>query len=246
MRNLIHVTAYETSNVRYKVPLVRANGAFAFLIGALLFSVCTYGLAQENNMQSEEEVSGPQIKGFRSAQFGMSDSETLAAINRDFQIQQAIIENQTNDEDRTSSLVATVNEIFRGSEPAQVAYIHGYQHKKLIQINVLWGSPVTAEVNRQALVTTANILRKYFLELGFDPERTVVNTRVDDRVFVVFRSTDEQGRMVLLQLISSQVPAEEGENTEELKPQFQIDSLLLSYIEDVNEPDIFRIEKGDF
>ena len=103
-------------------------------------------------------VGSPQVTGFRSARFGMSESETLDAIRRDFQLQHAQIANQTNDEDRTSSLVATVDELIPGSETAQVAYIHGYKQNKLIQVNVVWGLPVTEEVDPQTLVTTANIL----------------------------------------------------------------------------------------
>lgn len=95
-------------------------------------------------------------------------------------------------------------------------------------------------------MTTANLLRKYFLQQGFDPENTVINTRVDDRVLVVFRATDEQERMVLLQLISSEQPAAESETEGEPEPKFRVDSLLLSYIEDIKAPDIFLIKEGDF
>ena len=71
-----------------------------------------------------------------------------------------------------------------------------------------------------------------------------MNTRVDDSVFIVFRATDALGRMVLLQLISGKVPAAEGE--EEAEPQDRVVSLLLSYIENLKDPDVFRIEKGTF
>ena len=142
--------------------------------------------------------------------------------------------------------MVTVTDIFPGSGPARVVYIHGYKRKELMQINVLWGLPVTEEPDPQALVTTANILRKYFGQLGFDPESTVMNTRVDDSVFIVFRATDEQERMVLLQLISRKVLVAEEEGEEKAEPQDRIVSLWLSYIEDTREPDIFRIEKGTF
>ena len=106
--------------------------------------------------------------------------------------------------------------------------------------------PVTGEPDPKALVTTANILRKYFSQLGFDPGRTVINTRFDDSVFIVFRATDEQERMVLLQLISGKVLVAEGEGEEKAEPQDRVVSLWLSYIEDTRNPDIFRIEKGSF
>ena len=246
MRFRINMTADETPVCGYKMPFVHVNVTLVFLIGVLFFSICTYGLAQELNIDTEEAVSHPKIEGFRSARFGMSESETLAAIQRDIELQDAIVESQTNDEDRTSSLVVTVEDIFPGSTPAQVAYIHGYRQRKLIQVNVLWGLPVSGEANPQTLVTTANLLRNYFLQQGFDPENSVLNARVDDRVLIVFRTTDEQGRMVLLQLISKELLAAEGEPKEELEPRFRVDSLLLSYIENINAPDIFLIKGGDF
>lgn len=215
--------------------------AAAVLTAALTVSVCATALSQQSGF--EESMDSPQVAGFRSARFGMLESETLEAIQRDFQIQPGNISAQTNDGDRTTSLTATVAQIFPGSGPTQVVYIHGYRDGKLIQVNILWGSPGVEDADPQELVTTANLLRNYFIGLGFDPENTVVNTRVDDRVLVVFRAVDEQGRMVLLQLVSTQLPAA-GE--EEADPKFRVASLLLSYIENTRDPDVFQIRKGLF
>ncbi len=219
--------------------------ALAVLAGVPILCVDAESFAALENTTIKEAV-GPQITGFRSALFGMSQSKTLEAIQRDFQLGQEDIVVQPNDEDRTSSLVATVTGLFPGSGPARVVYIHGYKQEKLIQINILWGLPVTEDPDPQALVTTANVIRKYFSALGFAPDRTLINTRLDDSVFVVFRATDERERMVLLQLISRKVPAAEGEGDENDESQDRVASLWLSYIENTKDPDIFRIEKGLF
>ena len=226
-----------------KLPGLVAAACVA-LTGALFLCAGAEGLAQESS--TEKESGAPQVTGFRSARFGMSKSETLKAMQRDFRLRRSDIEEQANDEDRTSSLTATVTDIFPGSGPARVAYVHGYRHKKLIQVNVLWGLPVTEEPDPRALVTTANILRKYFSQLGFDPEDTVMNTRVDDSILIVFRATDEQERMVLLQLISGKVRVAKGEGGDEADLQDRVVSLWLSYVEDIKEPDVFRIEEGMF
>ena len=215
--------------------------AFAVLAGALLLGVGAKSPAQQGHGAGEADR--PEVAGFRSARFGMPISETLEAMQLDFQLGHEDVAARPNDEDKTMSLVATVKDIFPGSGPAQVVYIHGYRQKKLIQVNVLWGAPVTEEPDPQTLVTTANILQKYFHQLGFDAQKTVMNTRVDDGSFIVFRATDEQERMVLLQLLSRKVAAK-GEETAE--PQTQVVSLWLSYIENTRDPDIFRIEKGKF
>ena len=244
MQETVEAIAAEKSMHTVKRSSTLVVSAFITLAGMLLLCTGAEGLAQESN--AGKETDGPQITGFRSARFGMSESETRKAIQRDFQLRRSDVVSEPNDEDRTSSLVVTVTDIFPGSGPARVVYIHGYKKKELIQINVLWGLPVTEEPDPQALVTTANILRKYFSQLGFDPESTVMNTRVDDSVFVVFRATDEQERMVLLQLISGKVPVAEGEREEKVESQNRVVSLWLSYIEKTRNPDIFRIEKGTF
>lgn len=242
MRKTVETAAMDRPVHKIWTPPVLA--ALVALIGAFAVSAGAEGSARES--AAGKETAGPQVAGFRSARFGMSKSETLEAIQRDFQIRREDILEQSNDEDRTSSLVATVTNIFPDSEPAQVVYIHGYKQKKLIQVNILWGSPVTEEPDPKALVTTANVLRKYFGQLGFDPGNTVVNTRVDDGAFIVFRTTDERDRMVLLQLISRKVPGEKREGEEKPEPQDRVVSLWLSYIEDTGNPDVFRIEKGKF
>ena len=244
MRKTFYTAAADRPMHTIRTRPVLVAAALAALIGAFVMSAGAEGSSREGNV--DKETVDPQVAGFRSARFGMSMSETLEAIQHDFQLRREDILEQSNDEDRTSSLVATVTEIFPDSEPAQVVYIHGYRQKKLIQVNILWGSSVTGEPDPQALVTTANILRKYFGQLGFDPGKTVMNTRVDDGAFIVFRATDEQERMVLLQLISRKVPGEEGKGTEKPEPQDRVVSLWLSYIEDTQNPDIFQIEKGKF
>ena len=232
----------------HRTPLVLA-AALAALIGVFFVNAAVQGAAREGD--AVKETAGPRVEGFRSARFGMSMSETREAMQRDFGLGREDIAEQPNDEDRTSSLVATVPDLFPDSDPAQLVYIHGYRQKKLIQINILWGAPVTGEPDPKELVTTANVLREYFRQLGFDPGKTVMNTRVDDGSFIVFRATDERKRMVLLQLVSRKVPAgkgegEEGKEEEKPEPQDRVVSLWLSYIEDTVNPDIFRIEKGKF
>lgn len=261
--------AVETAATGKPLHTVRASpvlvtAVFAALTSVLFASVGAEASVQESNTDKEtvgsqaaefrsarfgtskSETVGPQVAGFRSARFGMSKSETIEAIQHDFQIRREDVLEQSNDEDKTSSLIATVAEIFPGSEPAQVVYIHGYKQAKLIQVNILWGSPVTGEPDPQALVATANVLRKYFEQLGFDPGKTVTNTRVDDGAFIVFRATDEQERMVLLQLLSRKVPGEKGEAEGKPEPQNRVVSLWLSYIEDIRDPDVFKIKKGTF
>lgn len=227
------------------------SGIRPFVVAALtvlatVFLVCAGAEGYAQAAVADSEAGEQRITGFRSAQFGMSQTETRDAIQRDFQLLGEDVEVRPDDEDRTSSLVIGIEEIFPGSDPAQVVYIHGYRQKKLMQVNIIWGLPVTDEPDPQSLVTTANVLRNYFRQLGFDPARTVVNTRVDDELFIVFRAIDQQERMVLLQLISRRVPGGSATGEENDEVRSEVVSLWLSYIEDAKSPDIFEIEEGAF
>ena len=226
---------------RTRPPLAAAT--FAAVAGMLFLCAGTEGLAQET--ETAKETDGPQITGFRSARFGMSKEETLNAIQQDFEVARTDVSEQPNDKERTTSLLVTVVDIFPGSGPARIAYIHGYKEKRLIQVNIFWGLPVTEEPDPDELVITANVLREYFSQMGFDPEKTLINQLIDDDV-IVFRATDRQERMVLLQLISKKEQVEETEGEEKTEPVSRVVSLWLSYIEDIKAPDIFRIEKGKF
>lgn len=218
----------------------------AMLMGLLYFGISTEGLAQATNTEADESENVPTIGGFRSARFGMVLSQTLNAIQKDFQIPRKNVAQEENNENRTTNLVVVVPEIFPDSDLAQINYIHGFKRNELIQVNILWGSQVNDQIDPQTLVTTANLLRSYFIQQDYDPQKVLVNTRLDDTVMIVFRAMDEQGHMVLLQLISKEVPNTQGEDLEATEPKFQVDALLLSYIQDVENPDIFQIEKGKF
>lgn len=238
------ITSFLTFRASVKtMKITRLSTALVIAIGALtLFTADVTAFAQT---RIEPTNGNPhEVTGFRSARFGMTISETRLAIQKDFQLSSNDINEQKQDSNRTTSLIVRVNDLFPDSGPAQVVYIHGYKEKKLIQVNILWGTPVVENPDAIELVSTANVLRNYFSNLNFKPDNLIVNTRVDDGTFIVFRATDNQERMVLLQLFS-RIETENNEEGE-AEPKTQVVSLWLSYIEDTKNPDVFQIEAGAF
>ena len=230
---------------------IRGIGAGLFLGAAVLFSLAcgpsaiaagTGGDVQPGAKSKTVAGKGvqPQVAGFRSARFGMSKAEVLEAVKEDFGLEANAIATEANHVEKTTSLVATVPDMIPGAGLARVVYIHGYKTEKLIQVNVLWGAPVDPAADPGILVTTANMLRDHFAELGFPAERTTLNARIDDSTIVVFRGIDEEKRMVLLRLIND---AKKAEDAEEERPPV---TLWLAYIEDTENPDIYTIKKGEF
>lgn len=179
-----------------------------------------------------------EVKGYRSALFGMSEKEVRRAIQKDFNVSKKETKKITNQVEKTTSLIITVNDILPDTGPVQIIYILGYKSKKLIQANLVWGKPANPEPDNEALISTANLLRNYFVRLGFPNDKMVVNAQLNDNSILVFRGTDEKKRMVTLLLNNSQ-----QNRTSDSKNEI---SLQLSYIEKPDSPDIFLIPKGLF
>lgn len=179
-----------------------------------------------------------EVAGFRSARFGMTADEVAKAIVKDFRVKDGDIKRETNPTERTTSLIARVDDQQLGIGPSIAAYIFGHRSHRLMQVNVMWGGGVNPKVEPAALVGAANSLRDYFLRQGYEPEGLMVNQPVGDgSQMVIFRGADKQGRMTLLTL--SIPPKPKDEKVPQAPP-----SLNLSYIEKPGDPDVFRIEKG--
>ena len=121
------------------------------------------------------------------------------------------------------------------------SYILGYKSESLIQVSVVWGTVVEPEATLDKLKVTAMILRNHFMKRGFDSDKVITNRNADDGSNIVFRGSDEKGRTVQLQLAAPAVEQAEG-TAESAQPVW----LRLSYIENPEMPDIFRVEEGQF
>ncbi len=183
-----------------------------------------------------------QVDGFRSARWGMTEAEVKAAIKKDFGTHTDKVRGEHNQAQRTSALAVTVNNLIEGAGPAQVDYVFGYKTKRLIQVNIEWGTPVDARVDAESVVAAANELRDYLIGAGYDPKTVATNLRLPDGGIIVFRGQDGQRHTTLLRLV--ELPAKPDRKGAAAKePQV---ALFLSYALDAESPDIFRLKKGEF
>jgi hypothetical protein len=197
--------------------------------------------------QGDTEIKVAKVEGFRSARFGMTEAQVLEAIRADFNIAKDAVGRETNDIERISSLAITVNDLLPGSGRAQVIYLLGYKSKKLMQVNIFWGKPVNPNPDATSLKMAASLLRNYFAQQGFRSEKVLMNGQLRDGRFVVFRGIDEKNRIVLLVVDLPRDGAEpEAQQVEGAVAQGRDPSLQLSYIENADSPDIFRIKDGQF
>jgi hypothetical protein len=189
-----------------------------------------------------EPVEHVKVEGFRSARWGMDGAQVKAAILKDFGIPAEKVKTEENAAERTTILTAMVNDILEGAGPAGISYVLGFKTKKLIQVTILWGTPVDPQAHPGKIVAAANQLRQLFLDSGYQPETVVTNARMADGTILVFQGQDADKHTTVLRLVNAPAPAK-GSKTEGTGGSV---ALSLSYTLDSRTPDIFRLKKGQF
>jgi hypothetical protein len=186
------------------------------------------------------------VEGFRSAKWGMGEDEVKAAITLDFKIPADKLKADQNVNERTSLLTIQVPDLIEGAGIARVSYILGYTTKKLIQVNIVWGTPVDPQAKPEGIAAAANQLRDLFMSAGYDPASVVSNARASDGEVIVFEGQDTDKHTTLLRFLSVQPPEKDQKDSKDAKKSASVTALFLSYILDSKTPDIFRLKKGQF
>jgi len=191
------------------------------------------------------QTTAPQpahVDGFRSAQWGMTEPQVKAAISKDFNAGSDKIKSEENLAERTRVLTLVIPELLEGAGVARVSYIFGYATKKLIQVNLLWGTAIDPQTPAEKIVAAADQLRQLFLDSGYEPQTIVTNARMNDGEVLVFKGEDADKHTTVLRLAAAAQPARRGHSE---KPTTAT-ALSLSYILDAHTPDIYRLKKGQF
>jgi len=180
-------------------------------------------------------VGGFQITGFRTARFGMKEPELREALARDFSVtsEALTVTEAAGLGSRTLSLL--LDGLVPGAGVAQISYIFGYRGQDLIQISATWSGVNRPESGVPQIEAAAAELKRYFRSLPLDPALVTYDLRQADGSIVLARARDPQGHVAIL--IRSDVPDKGGVK----RPTLQ-----LVYIRDDKQPDVFRIQKGQF
>jgi hypothetical protein len=210
-------------------------------LSVVIFLLVTLILSGESpNAEASPAISkknAGKVEGFRLALFGMTEKQVYRAIYKEFRISKKTVERQVHPIEKTVNLGILVEDLLPQSGPARIYYVFGYKSRRLIQVNIIWGRPATEKPDAEQVVALANQLRDHFSEQGFRQKGLVVNQSFGKDSILVFRGTDDKGRVVLLLLVNPQKPG---------VPENQEIILKLSYIQQPDHPDIFTIGKGKF
>ena len=231
---------------------VAAAAALAFALGlsspvdAATVVAQTDDAAETTAGSTEAQATVGTIDGFRSARFGASEAEVLAAITQDFGVAEADVQREHNPLEKTTALIVQVEDMIPDSGTARIAYILGYKTNTLIQVNVVWGAPVVENPDLQQLATTGNILQRYFIEQRYVPETVFTNRVLADKSVLIFTGSDAEGRQVTLTLGGANPQTGEGEAAADPAAETQRAFLRLSYVANPGNPDVFKIAPGAF
>lgn len=181
--------------------------------------------------------------GYRSAHFGMTEAAVLDAIEADFAIPPGSVERSANALEKTANLTVTVIDLVEFTGAAEIVYIFGYQSKKLIQINLLWRAPAGANDAEQRLLRAARIMANRVSLWGISKFETAPDTVTSDGATLLFQGQGESG---MIASISMSVPCEELASCSASETADDGFWLRVALIENVDVPDIYKIQPGQF
>jgi hypothetical protein len=186
----------------------------------------------------ETEARQVEVKGFRSAMFGATEAEVRAAAIKDFGVAADAIRSSQNLAEHTQVLTVRAPDLLAEGGTADVAYSFGYKSKKLFQVGVTWSKQTDEKLTPERLLQNGESLRIYFQGAGYVPDSIVANVAVKDGV-LLFRGAYSEGHTTILLL--------QGATTgEKAARQFSPSALVLLYVSDAKNPDVFRVPVGKF
>ena len=139
------------------------------------------------------------IKGFRSAQWGMSEAEVRAAIAKDFKPADAAITAFDNPAEKTHVVAVHLDGLAPAPGAVNITYIFGATTRKLIHVNVVWSTgPAPTQPERDQMAAGGVELSKYFMDQAWRAGATGAGAAPDASYFIFFQGADPQGSAVEL------------------------------------------------
>jgi len=178
-----------------------------------------------------------EVKGFRSALFGMNEAQVRAAMEKDFKLRPAEIKVAENPVEKTRVLIATVADPLPGGGKAQISYVLGYKSKKLIQVGLVWAKATDRDLTSERLIANAQVLQAYFRGAGYRPGSIAMNAPFAKGV-VAFRGSDAGGHATVL-ILEGKI----GRNKAGALVLTETHQLSLFYSADPEHPDVAAVAR---
>ncbi len=182
------------------------------------------------------------VTGFRSAKFGQSEAEVRAAIAKDFKIRPDAVHLIESSTEKTRALIVRAPDVIpvQGSGTAEISYVLGHGSGRLIQVSLVWSKATDPKLTADQLVANAALLNEYFRARAVTASEDRGLVALSDGRFLLFRGKDAQKRTVMLIAHGPLQANSDGSRS------VVVDTLWLYYIQDFDNPDVFRLPPGSF
>lgn len=186
------------------------------------------------------------IKGFRSAAFGMTAAQVKAAIAADFG-GKARMQEGANPTDGTQFILVALDQLDPGPSPAQVGYVFGATGKTLATVNVIWKTAEQpTEQQRVAIADAGQQLAAYF-RAGPAPAKasTGVGT-FGTNGLLLYTATDKKNAVVEVLVDGVSYQGAAGDKPVSSPPPTGPATLRVTYSVSPDKPDIKTLKPGSF
>jgi hypothetical protein len=209
--------------------------------GALLAtSVC----AQAAKAPPPAAAASLDLKGFRSAAFGMSPAQVRQAAAKDFGAAAKISEG-ANPAQGTQVLSVSLDHLDPGPGQVQIAYVFGATSKTLDNVAVTWATPGEAtEEQRAAVAAAGEQLVSYFQAQPAPAKASQGPSPTGPNALVLYAALDKKnaGVEVLIEGIAYQAGADKAASPPPKGPA----ALRILYMLNADKPDVKTIKPGSF
>jgi hypothetical protein len=210
-------------------------------LGALTGALLLFALAAIPHASfAAQSNDATTIRGFRGAEFGMTESQLRATIPSNLGVSASAIHASENPVQKTAVITVKAPNLLPDGGAADVSYVFGYRSHKLIEINILWSKATDPKITLAQLEHNGVELQTYFRGEGFPPDRTAANLAVPGGL-LLFRTNDKAGHAIVL-VLAGTVTKDAKSDKATLVPT----SLSLAYAANPEHPDVFELKHGSF
>jgi hypothetical protein len=231
--------------------MIRSLPPVRLLMAAAVLCAGAPALAQTKAPAPAPAASAPaaapyEIKGFRSAAFGMTKAQVLAAIAADFG-PSAKAQETLNPVEGTQVLLVKLDKLEPGPGPAALTYIFGAASKTLSHVNVAWVVEGEATPDqRQGIVTAAVQLTSYFQTLPNPPKATSGVTPTGPNGLIMYAAVDGKGAGLEVAVDGIAYQNNQAPSTTPVPAPKGPALLRISYFANALNPDVYKIKPGSF
>jgi len=185
------------------------------------------------------------IKGFRSATFGMTPAQVKTAVTGDFG-PAAKVQEGSNPADGTDFMLVSVDHLDPGPGPAQIGYVFGATSKTLTAVNVVWSTVAEpTDQQRDAMIQAGQQLTAYF-QSGPPPAKAGGLATFGTNGLLLYRGVDKKNAGIVVMVDGVAYQRTGGDKPVASPPPKGPAMLRVSYLLDVDKPDVKTLKPGSF